>query len=110
MQQQKFNQQLTVESPQLKSEQVYVHDPVLPWTSLSFAISGAAIFVMLTKVLQDRQNKKIENVNPDQHIPCINCQFFANNAHLKCAVHPYIVLTEKALNCFDYRPKNDKMV
>lgn len=35
-------------------------------------------------------------------VPCRNCQFFANNKYLKCAVHPSAVLTEQATNCSDY--------
>lgn len=39
---------------------------------------------------------------------CHNCQFYARNLYLKCAVHPSIVLTRQANNCIDYCPKQKK--
>ena len=37
-------------------------------------------------------------------IPCSNCQFFTNDTHLKCTVHPTIALSEGAIGCQDHFP------
>jgi hypothetical protein len=39
-------------------------------------------------------------------LPCRNCQYFNSNYHLKCAVRPTDVLTERALECRDYETIN----
>ncbi|NEP43760.1 MAG: hypothetical protein F6K18_28250 [Okeania sp. SIO2C2] len=39
-------------------------------------------------------------------IPCANCLFFTGDYHLKCPVQPKVALSEKAINCIDYRPKS----
>jgi hypothetical protein len=39
-------------------------------------------------------------------LPCRNCQFFNSNYHLKCAVRPTDVLTERAIECRDYETTN----
>ncbi|MBF2029480.1 MAG: hypothetical protein IGS48_22420 [Oscillatoriales cyanobacterium C42_A2020_001] len=38
-------------------------------------------------------------------IPCANCQYFTSSYHLKCTVHPASALTEDAISCMDYEPK-----
>ncbi len=38
-------------------------------------------------------------------IPCRGCHFFNTNIRLNCAVHPCKVLTETAVNCPDFKPK-----
>jgi hypothetical protein len=42
--------------------------------------------------------------NQMHQIPCANCQFFTNDYHLKCTVHPDIALSEEAVSCIDYEP------
>ena len=49
--------------------------------------------------------KRLVNTNNYKQAPCRNCEFFANNPQLKCAVHPSTVLTEQASNCSDYLPQ-----
>ena len=39
-------------------------------------------------------------------IPCANCLFFTGDYHLKCPVQPKAALSEKAINCIDYKPKS----
>ncbi len=39
-------------------------------------------------------------------IPCANCQYFTSDHLLKCTVHPTFALTEEAINCFDFCPKD----
>lgn len=36
-------------------------------------------------------------------IKCDRCQYLDCNPHLKCAVHPSIVLTHQAIDCKDYK-------
>ncbi|MEM1169123.1 MAG: hypothetical protein AAGJ08_08660 [Cyanobacteria bacterium P01_H01_bin.35] len=46
-----------------------------------------------------RRAQKMHNIS------CANCLFFTGNYHLKCPVRLKIALSEKAINCIDYRPK-----
>ncbi|HEY9644668.1 MAG TPA: hypothetical protein V6C57_29500 [Coleofasciculaceae cyanobacterium] len=48
----------------------------------------------------------IANARQMHKIPCANCQFFTQNYLLKCPVHPSTALSEAAVNCSDYEPKN----
>lgn len=38
-------------------------------------------------------------------IPCVGCQFFTDDYHLKCTVHPSTANTEEAINCLDFQGK-----
>jgi len=59
----------------------------------------------LTGVWKEARDR-ISSFNQVEPMPCRNCQFFANNHYLKCAVQPSIVLTSQALKCSDYWPNN----
>jgi hypothetical protein len=37
-------------------------------------------------------------------IPCHRCAFFTGEFNLKCPVHPYNALNERAIDCLDYEP------
>lgn len=72
---------------------------------ISFIMGWTVLFFMLSKIGTVARNEICTSIKHLQRVPCRNCQFFSNNAYLKCAVQPSIVLTEKALNCCDYRLK-----
>lgn len=42
-------------------------------------------------------------------IPCPRCRFFSNNTHLKCCVHPHLVMTDAATSCRDFEPQSKPM-
>jgi hypothetical protein len=44
--------------------------------------------------------------NQMHQIPCSGCQFFTNTYYLKCTVRPTSALTEDAINCADFCPKD----
>jgi hypothetical protein len=66
------------------------------WAIIAFKLSDSF------KNTRDR----IANASAFSKLPCKNCQYYTNNPYLKCAVNPNSVLTEEALNCSDYSPKN----
>ncbi len=39
-------------------------------------------------------------------IPCSGCHFLTDNNYLKCTVHPASAVTEDAINCSDFCPKD----
>jgi hypothetical protein len=47
----------------------------------------------------------VRNAQRMHKIPCSSCSYFENNYHLRCAVNPSAVLSESAINCLDYCPK-----
>jgi hypothetical protein len=70
----------------------------LGWVLLSMMLSAMLMVVRFEAVSQE----------PSHKLRCRNCRFFSSNPFLKCAVQPYIVLTEKALDCSDYSPQERK--
>lgn len=77
-------------------------DHIMFWGVVGFVICWAAIFFMLSKRVRVTRKKVAIAIQPSHQIPCKNCKFYSNDPHLKCAVNPSVVLTEKAVNCADY--------
>ncbi len=42
-------------------------------------------------------------------LPCRSCQYFNSNYHLKCAVRPTDVMTDRALECRDYETIDSRL-
>ncbi|MEC4816105.1 MAG: hypothetical protein SAK29_22960 [Scytonema sp. PMC 1069.18] len=74
---------------------------LLPFSLITFWLLIA--FKLLNTL--NSANNKIATFNILTKVPCRNCQYFANNPFLKCAVRPDTALTEEAMNCPDYCPK-----
>jgi len=51
----------------------------------------------------------VETLKRLHQIPCANCQFFTGDYHLKCTVHPSEALSEAAISCLDYWPKEKRV-
>jgi hypothetical protein len=49
-----------------------------------------------------KNRKYSSNFNPFNSVPCRRCQYFSNNAHLKCTIHPTTAMTKEAISCRDY--------
>lgn len=80
------------------------------WGPIGLILSWAALFLMLSKRGRIARNEIAVNIKSLNQIPCKNCKFFANNPHLKCAIQPSLVLTEKAIDCSDYCQRDRKSV
>ncbi|MEA5598518.1 hypothetical protein [Rivularia sp. UHCC 0363] len=72
---------------------------------VAFVITLAFIFFKQVKYRRNLYTQLV-TLKHFSSIPCRKCQFFDNNQHLPCAVHPAVVLSEEAINCSDYVPKN----
>jgi len=48
-------------------------------------------------------NASVRRAKEMHQIPCANCRFFTNDHRLKCPVHPMTALSERAIDCPDYR-------
>ena len=70
-----------------------------------FIMAYSVAFPRLTGLWKAIRNRKAI-IKRSEQIPCSNCRFFENNLYLKCAVHPYTVLSEKAIDCSDYWPRD----
>jgi hypothetical protein len=64
--------------------------------SVLFILTGMAIVL-------NKLNKKRVNV------PFKNCKFYSKNNFLKCAVNPSDVMTEKAVECHEHFPQDQKL-
>lgn len=72
------------------------------WMSIAYII-----FWLVCQIFIDFKRVKNRSVFTPTFLksPCRNCKFYNQNSYLKCAVHPYIVLTKQAENCVDYCDK-----
>jgi hypothetical protein len=64
---------------------------------ISISAITAAIYAGVYKVIQLPFIPKLNHKTP-----CYRCQYFSDNPYVKCALHPDMVLTEKAIDCQDY--------
>jgi hypothetical protein len=68
-----------------------------------------AILILILPDIWKVGRAKIAKLKHFSQIPCRNCSFFTNNHYLWCTVHPSIVLTKQALDCFDYCPLSEDL-
>jgi hypothetical protein len=64
---------------------------------ISISAIAAAIYACIPKAIQLPFSPKL-----NCKTPCYRCQYFSDNPYVKCALHPDMVLTEKAIDCQDY--------
>ena len=69
-----------------------------------FLLIFAAVFI-LKAGLQRRTKHSSKKLEYNSKIACRKCYFYNKNYHLRCAVHPDRVLTDKAEDCRDYQPR-----
>ncbi|MBH8572773.1 hypothetical protein I8752_07040 [Nostocaceae cyanobacterium CENA369] len=103
----KFNQitRSEVKQEQVKTNSSNVPDIVVSLAPVGLLVSWIIFFLVLQKTRRVLDNKMVPTVKTLYKVPCKNCQFYANNNYLKCAVNPSVVLTEEAKNCPEYSPK-----
>lgn len=73
------------------------------WMILLYAGSWV-LLEFLHKLIAILMKTKVRRLSPFSLFKsrCRKCQFFDDNNHLSCALHPSIALTNKAANCSDY--------
>lgn len=85
-----------------------VPDIAVSLTPVALVFSWVVFFVVLRKLRSLLEAKMVFPVKGANQLPCKNCQYYANNHYLRCAVQPSVVLTEESKNCSEYLPKKDK--
>ncbi|MBW4649530.1 MAG: hypothetical protein KME06_12700 [Kastovskya adunca ATA6-11-RM4] len=83
---------------------VHAIEPYLVPLCFVFAWSLAALFVLTLWTSIQSGAAQLKTMH---QIPCTDCQFFTNDYHLKCTVHPSIANSEAAINCRDYCPQKN---
>ncbi|MDV2994583.1 MAG: hypothetical protein N4J56_004237 [Chroococcidiopsis sp. SAG 2025] len=94
---------------QLNGEKIDVVNPA-EYTGLILPVylAIAAGMLIIFQISRKREQSLTSDFLSRLHqIPCMNCHFYIMNPHLKCAVNPSVVLTRRAIDCPDYRPRND---
>jgi|SRR5919202_1572370 hypothetical protein len=86
---------------------VNLFNVVLLQPPIYFALGWVLLSMMLSAMLMVVRFEAVSK-EPSHKLRCRNCRFFSSNPFLKCAVQPYIALTEKALDCSDYSPQEHK--
>jgi hypothetical protein len=95
---------------QLTETPVFLHES--PATDVGMWVISIDVAVILAILifpfLQELSRFKMNSIPfvRASRIPCRNCRFLSNSSYLKCAVHPTSALTEEAIACPDYRPRN----
>jgi hypothetical protein len=72
--------------------------------SIAFATCISIIFFRAALLALKSLRKGWINLVRLHQIPCDRCAFFTGEFNLKCPVHPYKALNEKAIGCLDYEP------
>ena len=99
-----------VKLEQATQGEVGISDPAMCWgIFIGFFLASVVLFMMVLKIQTVGHNKIFFPVKNLQKVPCNNCIFFSDNLYLKCAVQPSIVLTNKAMKCSDYAPRNGNL-
>jgi hypothetical protein len=70
------------------------------WLTMSLMILSTICILIYAYLAKNR--KYLSSFNLFHPVPCRRCQYFSNNAHLKCTVHPIIAMTKQAIDCRDY--------
>lgn len=97
-----------VKYEQHKPEPFTIPDIALSLTPMAVLVAWISFFILLRKHQGSRGDKKGFVIHTLRKVPCKNCQFYANNHYLKCAVQPSLVMTEEAKNCSEYSPSQSK--
>ncbi|MDF5713924.1 MAG: hypothetical protein PUP93_08530 [Rhizonema sp. NSF051] len=87
--------------------EINTYGPQLVTPICLITVCATALFLFRSNFIKFPRNSKVA-IYSFQQVPCTKCQFFNNNQHLRCAVHPSIVSTKQALNCPDYCQKSSK--
>lgn len=82
---------------------------VISDSDVGFLLGWVLLGMTLSAILMVIRSEFI-SFEPVDPIPCKKCRFFSSNPYIKCAVHPCIALTEKAINCSDYLPEEGKIL
>ena len=91
-----------------QTHELTVTDIAIYLSLVGFVISWMVFFLILRKIRAILDYKMVFSVKSLHKLPCKNCRFYSNNHYLKCAVNPSIVLTDEAINCYEYsRSKKD---
>jgi hypothetical protein len=76
---------------------------------LAFLFFWAGFLIWASKRLKSVSDEQLDLCTKSlTNHRCTQCQYFAKNHFLNCAVQPSLVLTDEANNCSDYCPKNQK--
>jgi|GEM_PF-4700861 len=97
-----------LESANQKPDRPHLADESLFWLSLCFPALWAVAVLLFQLSKINWQNRSLQR---SKKIPCHTCQYFSNSSHLKCAVHPTLVLSKDAIDCSDYqKDENPKLL
>jgi hypothetical protein len=64
------------------------------------------VCISVHALLEKRKQLEFFDISPPN--PCDRCRYLSGSPYLKCALHPSVALTAKAMDCKDYHPKQEK--
>ncbi len=78
------------------------------WTVYLICAAVALVTIFLHPNFRKAVLNRMFPIKYNHRIPCNNCKYFKNNRYLQCAIHPTKVLSQEAINCPDYLPKQNR--
>lgn len=93
-----------VNVPPTPFDEINFADRVITDSGLCFLLDLILLSMTISAIFMLARSE-IFSLESLQQYPCKKCRFFSNNPYIKCAVHPYMALTQKAINCSDYWSK-----
>jgi hypothetical protein len=78
---------------------------------VNIAFLSIAAFVLIAGIsvhalFKERKQRISFDVTPKN--PCDRCRYLSCSSYLRCALHPSVALTAKAIDCKDYHPKHER--
>lgn len=97
-----------IENYQISNYHINLPILTLYLSPLCVIIVWTIVLIIYQKIRSIGDNKTQIKNDISQKVPCRKCCYFHNNHYLKCAVNPKDVLTEEAINCCEFSPKQEK--
>ncbi len=83
-------------------------DFLILWAPIGMLLGCSVIFFAVLKRWTFIKEEISFNIKRLDEVPCKKCRYFSGNHYLKCAVNPSDAMTERATNCADYSPQDEK--
>jgi hypothetical protein len=71
-------------------------------------ITFVIIASIFSSILFRKRKANVLNFRVAPKNPCDQCRYLSYNSYLKCALHPSVARTAKAIDCKDYHLKHEK--
>lgn len=72
---------------------------------ICFVLAWSVVILGIWQVIAATRDG-VRHAQMMHRIPCSDCDFFTNEAVLKCSLHPTTAMSENAIDCLDFEVAN----